>query len=74
MKNKIDKAITKSSNIILIILFWVILFGFLGGLDLIKGAFAGAIVWLYIILRQGIILLLIVTPFYVVYRLLKGKE
>ena len=72
--NKIDKAIAKNINVGLIVLFWIIVLGFLGGLELIKDIFSAGIVWIYVIIRQGIILLLIATPIYLIYKIFNRKK
>ncbi len=61
MKEKISKAI-------FIIIFWVILFGLLGGISLIKDVFSVGVLWVYVVIKQGIILLLIVIPFYLIFK------
>jgi len=72
--NKIDKVIAKNINVGLIVLFWIIVLGFLGGLELIKDVFSVGVVWIYVIIRQGIILLLIATPIYLIYKLFNHKK
>ncbi len=72
--NRIDKTIAKNINVGLIVLFWIIVLGFLGGLELIKDVFFAGAVWIYVIIQQGIILLLIATPIYLIYKLLNHKN
>ncbi|MDP3093605.1 MAG: hypothetical protein Q8N16_02465 [bacterium] len=67
MKEKVGK-------VIFIIIFWTILFGLLGGLDLIKDMFSIGFLWVFIIVRQGLILLLIVVPLYLIFNILKSKN
>jgi type IV secretory pathway VirB3-like protein len=64
----------KITKIIIVVMFWIIFFGLLGGLDLIKNVFSVGIVWLYIITRQSIILLLIVIPLYLIYKYFINKK
>jgi len=73
-ENKIDKTIAKNLNVGLVILFWIIILGLLGGLNLIKDVFSAGIIWIYVIVRQGIILLLVAIPFYLMYKFFNGKK
>jgi len=67
MKEKVGKAI-------FIMVFWTILFGLLGGLGLIKDMFSIGFLWVFIIIRQGLILLLIVVPLYLIFNILKSRN
>jgi len=61
----------KIGQIIIAITFWILLFGLLGGLELIKSLCAGIAVWFFVIIRQGIILMLIAIPIYLVFLIYK---
>lgn len=58
----------KIGTTIVIILFWVILFGFLVGLDLIRGVFFVMIFWIYIIIKKGLGLIIASALFYLIYK------
>ena len=54
-----------------IVIFWIIVFGFLGGLNLIKDVFSVSLVWLYVVIRQTAIFMLITIPIYFIYKVFK---
>ncbi len=64
----------KIGEVTFIIIFWIILLGFLGGLSLIKDIFSAGSVWIYVIIKQGIILTLVATPFYLIYKYSHKKK
>ena len=72
--NRIDKAIAKNINVGLVALFWIIVLGLLGGLELIKNVFSAGVAWIYVIIQQEIILLLIATPIYLIYKLFNRRK
>lgn len=63
----------KIGNATFIMIFWIILFGLFGGLNLIKDVFSVGILWVYVIIRQGVILVLIVIPFYLIFKYFNKK-
>lgn len=64
----------KIGQIIVAITFWILLFGILGGLELINSVCAGIAVWLFVIIRQGIIIMLIAIPVYLVFSIYKHSK
>lgn len=64
----------KIGKVIAITIFWIIVLAFLGGFGLIKNVFFGGAAWIYVIIRQGIIITLIVGTFYLLYDFLSKNK